>query len=62
MTPSPPVDAETAGDVVPPAVTKNKWCNACQMNPADGCRHPLGSDQDQLRGGVDGATIRMSAP
>ena len=19
-----------------------KWCNACRMNPANGCRHPLG--------------------
>ena len=20
-----------------------RWCGACQMNPTDGCRHPLGT-------------------
>lgn len=20
-----------------------QWCNACQMRPMDGCRHPLGT-------------------
>ena len=20
-----------------------RWCNACQMNAANGCRHPLGA-------------------
>lgn len=24
------------------APAQYRWCNACQMNSASGCRHPLG--------------------
>lgn len=34
----------------PKAKYKAIWCNSCQINPANGCRHPVGHDCCPYRG------------